>query len=150
MQQRFVHYTGKVHRLSDSVVKQNAARESGARPRLEGKLERNLAKLSGADEAHSDFGSTLLSLIEDVTHHYWRDMVPLLYMMIQFSISHSNDISTVLSKLEVVDATLQSIAEQHGVKISGRLRKLKPELPPETKKVTALNEDKRDEVEETA
>ncbi|KAL7539298.1 hypothetical protein ACHAXR_009169 [Thalassiosira sp. AJA248-18] len=142
MRRKYVHYTDKVHGLHGKVDKQKTKNAAGAKPRLENKLDRNRLKLSGAEEAHHDFGKSLLSLIEEVTHHYWKDFLPLLHMIIQFNINHSSDLATVMAKLEKTDASLRNISKEHGVSIAGRLEELKPE---ENLKV---DEEKRDEMEE--
>ena len=103
--------------------------------RLEEKLDRNRVKLSGAEEQHNDLGKNLLELIEEVTKHHWKDLVPLLHMMIQFSINHTADLSTIMAKLEKTDAILKDISEDHGTSVTGRLTELRPEPIPEDIKI---------------
>jgi len=135
LRRSYAHYTDKVQGLHEKVVKQKAKKAAKASFRLESKMDRNRLKLSGAEEAHNDIGRSLLSLIEEVTVYYWKDLVPLLHMMIQFSINHSSDLATVMAKLEKTDAILKNISEQHGTSVTGRLADLKPEPVPENIKI---------------
>lgn len=155
LRRSYAHYTDKVQGLHEKVDRQKK-RASGASKRLESKLDRNRLKLSGAEEAHNDLGRSLLALIEEVTLHYWKDLVPLLHMMIQFSVSHTSDMATVMSKLEVVDVMLESISEEYGTSVAGRLEDLKPEpLPdsiqipdaPSTPKVKGEGQEEKDQEE---
>ena len=101
----YVHYSDKVHGLHGQLDK-HKAKDGSPKPRLEDKLERNRLKLSGAEEAHHDLARSLISLIEDVTEHYWKDMIPLLHMTIQFSINHSSDLAAVMARLEKTEVNL--------------------------------------------
>lgn len=113
-------------------------------------MDRNIIKLSGAEEAHNDFGRSLLSLIEEVTGNYWKDLVPLLHLSIQFHINHSADLATVMAQLEKTDETLKNISKQHGVSVTGRLEELRPEVILENIKVVEApqKEEKNNEEKE--
>ncbi|KAL9186271.1 hypothetical protein ACHAXT_005509 [Thalassiosira profunda] len=146
----YVHYSDKVHGLHGQLDKRKA-KGSPPKPRLEDKLERNRLKLSGAEEAHHDLARSLISLIEDVTEHYWKDMIPLLHMTIQFSINHSSDLAAVMARLEKTEANLKNVCEQHELEVTGRLEDLKPEPIPEAtpEEAEPKKEDAEDEEQAT-
>ena len=88
LRKHYAHYTEKVQGLHEKVDRKHAKKSPQRNTRLESKLDRNRLKLSGAEEAHNDFGRSLLDLIEEVTMYYWKDLVPLLHMVIKFNIHH--------------------------------------------------------------
>ena len=146
MRQKYAHYTGKVQGLHVKVDKKKEKRAAGAKSRLESKLDRNRIKLSGAEEVHNDVGKSLVALIEEVTVNYWKDVVPLLHMTIQFKINHSSDLAAVMQKLKRTDATLKEVSEQHAISETGRLDYLKPEPIPESVNLDCVpEEEERDE-----
>mmetsp|Transcript_17727 Transcript_17727/g.27729 ORF Transcript_17727/g.27729 Transcript_17727/m.27729 type:complete len:357 (+) Transcript_17727:3-1073(+) len=123
MRQVCAHYTDKVQGLSDKAGK----KKKGASSSLQDKLDRNRLKLSGAEEAHNEFGTVLLAFMEEVTLRYFKDFIPLLHMIIQLSIKHSVDVASVMIKLEETDSGLQHLCAEHGISIAGRLEELRPE-----------------------
>jgi len=123
MRQVYAHYTDKVQGLIDKVGK----KKKGASSSLQDKLERNRLKLSGAEEAHNEFGTVLLAFMEEVTLRYFKDFIALLHMIIQLSINHSADVASVMKKFEETDAGLQRLCAEHGISIAGRLEELRPE-----------------------
>ena len=150
MRQTYAHYTDKVQGLQGRVDKQKTKKAAGASAGLEGKLDRNRLKLSGAEEVHNDFGRSLLTLMEEVTIHYWKDMVPLLHMIIKSNINHSSDLATVMKKLEKTDSILKDVCEEHGISVTGRLEYLRPEPITENIKVDEAPEEgeKKEDKEE--
>ena len=132
MRQSYAHYVDKVQVLHEKTDKQKSRSKevpAKASPRMANKLERNVLKLSGAEEAHDDYGRSLLVYVDEVTTTYWKDILPLLHMIMQFHINHGSDLAAVMAKLEKTDALLTKIGEDHGVGVSGRLGELKAGRP---------------------
>lgn len=128
MRSSYAHYVDKVQGLHQKADKQKARSKqvpAKASLGLSTKLERNVLKLSGAEEAHDDYGRSLLVYIEEVTTTYWKDFIPLLHMVMKFSINHSSDMASVMMKLEKIDAVLKN----NGIGVAGRLGELKSSPP---------------------
>mmetsp|Transcript_19534 Transcript_19534/g.41120 ORF Transcript_19534/g.41120 Transcript_19534/m.41120 type:complete len:381 (+) Transcript_19534:96-1238(+) len=128
MRSSYAHYVDKVAGLHEKADKQKAKSKQvpkTASPRLANKLERNVVKLSGAEEAHDDYGRSLLLYIDEVTTTYWKDFVPLLHMFMKFSMNGASDTSVVMRRLEKVDAILK----KSEIGVTGRLEALKSSPP---------------------
>ncbi len=128
MRSSYAHYVDKVAGLHEKADKQKAKSKQvpkAASPRLASKLERNVVKLSGAEEAHDDYGRSLLLYIDEVTTTYWKDFVPLLHMFMKFSMNGSSDTTVVMKRLEKVDAILK----KSEIGVTGRLEALKTSPP---------------------
>ncbi|EED90903.1 predicted protein [Thalassiosira pseudonana CCMP1335] len=132
MRQDYSHYVNKTQVLHEKADKQKARSKlipAKASPRLASKLDRNILKLSGAEEAHDDYGRSLLLYIELVTSTYWKDLIPLLNMLCEFYLASSSDYADIMAKLQTTDANLRKLAMDHGVGMGGRLQALKAKRP---------------------
>jgi hypothetical protein len=104
------HYQTKVEGLRKDVNKKLDKGLSSPSRKTE-KLSRNEDKLKIAWEEHEHSASRLCDLLQEATESGWKDLYPLVIAMMKFDSEKSADEREILSKMDEVEALVESSVE---------------------------------------
>jgi hypothetical protein len=104
------HYQTKVEGLRKEVNKKLDKGLSSPSRKTE-KLSRNEDKLKNAWEEHERSASRLCDFLQEATESGWKDLYPLVIAMLKFDSEKSADEREILSKMDEVEALVESSVE---------------------------------------